>query len=83
MRTLDGPGNGSSFTQCLFFSDSLDWTRFKRGLGLGQFFGSGGLFVDVRIAMLIIASKVIGSLSATGIAVDALIVDKVLTRSVI
>ena len=58
-------------------------TGFHGSLALGFFVGSGRLFVDVGIAVLVVASEIVGRFGPAGVAVDTLIVYKVTSVSVI
>src|SRR4051812_49783207 len=64
-------------------ANGFDGTAFHGFLALGLFFWSGGLFKDVGIAAIIIASEVIRSRLAAEIAIDALVIDVVLSASVL
>jgi hypothetical protein len=52
-------------------------------LALGFFVWRSRLFVNERIAVLVVTGKVIGRLSATGVTIDALIIDEKAARNVV
>jgi fructose-bisphosphate aldolase class II len=64
-------------------TDRLDGTAFHGFFALGFFFGSTWLFENVGIPAVIVAGEIIGRRFTAQIAIDALVINVVLARSVL
>jgi hypothetical protein len=65
------------------FADGFDWAGLKRSLAFGLFFRGSRLLIDIRIAMLVLAGKVVRRLGPASVTVDALVVNVKLSGLVV
>jgi hypothetical protein len=63
--------------------DRLDRTRHQRFLAQLSFFGCLGLFIDIRITILVIPRKVRGRGIAAHVAIYAIVIDVVFTGGIV